>query len=170
MKWDERWINSMKWSWFKVPVKVEQINEYLFSDTVQKSKNKKWQWWNKPRSIIIFRSLYNEMGVSIEHDTIEFEYITISRYIKRREPLKLNWCTELYVCWERWLKLSTQILYCLWYSKTIDFDVALEVYCSTGLDVKSTLFYGQLVNPASLSVIALSIGNLRVDGGGTNRR
>ena len=23
----------MKWSWFKVPVKVEQINEYLFSDT-----------------------------------------------------------------------------------------------------------------------------------------
>ena len=25
----------MKWSWFKVPVKVEQINEYLFSDTVQ---------------------------------------------------------------------------------------------------------------------------------------
>ena len=35
MKWDERWINSMKWSWFKVPVKVEQINEYLFSDTVQ---------------------------------------------------------------------------------------------------------------------------------------
>ena len=48
MKWDERWINSMKWSWFKVPVKVEQINEYLFSE---KSKNKKWQWWNKPRSI-----------------------------------------------------------------------------------------------------------------------
>ena len=35
MKWDERWINSMNWSWFKVPVKVEQINEYLFSDTVQ---------------------------------------------------------------------------------------------------------------------------------------
>ena len=35
MKWDERWINSMKWSWFKVPVKVEQINEYWFSDTVQ---------------------------------------------------------------------------------------------------------------------------------------
>ena len=25
----------MKWSGFKVPVKVEQINEYLFSDTVQ---------------------------------------------------------------------------------------------------------------------------------------
>ena len=24
----------MKWSWFKVPVKVEQINEYLFSDTI----------------------------------------------------------------------------------------------------------------------------------------
>ena len=40
MKWDERRINSMKWSWFKVPVKVEQINEYLFSDTVQSQKNK----------------------------------------------------------------------------------------------------------------------------------
>ena len=38
MKWDERWINSMKWSWFKVPVKVEQINEYLFSDTVTMSE------------------------------------------------------------------------------------------------------------------------------------
>ena len=23
---------ELKWSWFKVPVKVEQINEYLFSD------------------------------------------------------------------------------------------------------------------------------------------
>ena len=31
---------SMKWSWFKVPVKVEQINEYLFSDTVQSQKKK----------------------------------------------------------------------------------------------------------------------------------
>ena len=40
MKWDERWISSMKWSWFKVPVKVEQINEYLFSDTVQSQKTK----------------------------------------------------------------------------------------------------------------------------------
>ena len=39
MKWDERWINSMKWKWFKVPVKVEQINE--FSDTVQSKKKKK---------------------------------------------------------------------------------------------------------------------------------
>ena len=38
---------SMKWSWFKVPVKVKQINEYLFSDTVQIQKKqkvvKKWQ-------------------------------------------------------------------------------------------------------------------------------
>ena len=25
--------NSVKWSWFKVPVKVKQINENLFSDT-----------------------------------------------------------------------------------------------------------------------------------------
>ena len=32
---------SMKWSWFKVPVKVEQIIEYLFSDTVQSQKTKK---------------------------------------------------------------------------------------------------------------------------------
>ena len=30
----------MKWSGFKVPVKVEQINEYLFSDTVQSQKTK----------------------------------------------------------------------------------------------------------------------------------
>ena len=30
----------MKWSWFKVPVKVKQINEYLFSDTVQSQKTK----------------------------------------------------------------------------------------------------------------------------------
>ena len=50
MNSDERWINSMKWSWFKVSLKVEQINEYFFSDTVRSQKNKKWQWWNKPRS------------------------------------------------------------------------------------------------------------------------
>ena len=31
---------SMKWSWFKVPVKVEQVTEYLFSDTVQSRKTK----------------------------------------------------------------------------------------------------------------------------------
>ena len=30
----------MEWSWFKVPVKVKQINEFLFSDTVQSQKNK----------------------------------------------------------------------------------------------------------------------------------
>ena len=65
MKWDERWINSMKWSWFKVPVKVEQINEYLFSDTVQSQKNKKWQWWNKPRS----RKECNELHAS-ENDVL----------------------------------------------------------------------------------------------------
>ena len=37
LKNEMRWkINkSMKWSWYKVRVKVEQINEYLFSDTVQ---------------------------------------------------------------------------------------------------------------------------------------
>ena len=35
MKWEERGVNSMKWSLFKVPVKVEQIDEYLLSDTVQ---------------------------------------------------------------------------------------------------------------------------------------
>ena len=33
MRW--KMNKSMKWSWFKVPVKVEQINEYLFSDTEQ---------------------------------------------------------------------------------------------------------------------------------------
>ena len=32
MRW--KMNKSMKWSWFTVPVKVEQINEYLFSDTV----------------------------------------------------------------------------------------------------------------------------------------
>ena len=32
--------NSMEWSRFKVPVKVEQINEYLFLDTVQSQKTK----------------------------------------------------------------------------------------------------------------------------------
>ena len=41
MKWDESWINSMKWSWFKVPVKVKQINEYLFLDTVQSQYKQK---------------------------------------------------------------------------------------------------------------------------------
>ena len=40
MEWDERWINSMKCSWFKVPVKVGQINAYLFSDSVQSQKTK----------------------------------------------------------------------------------------------------------------------------------
>ena len=30
----------MKCSWFEVPVKVEQINEYLFSDTVRKVEKK----------------------------------------------------------------------------------------------------------------------------------
>ena len=31
---------SMKWSCFKVPVKVEQFNEYSFSDTLQSKKQK----------------------------------------------------------------------------------------------------------------------------------
>ena len=37
LKKEMRWKmhRSVKLSWFKVPVKVEQINEYLFSDTVQ---------------------------------------------------------------------------------------------------------------------------------------
>ena len=30
----------MKLSWFKVPVKVEQINEYFISDTVQSQETK----------------------------------------------------------------------------------------------------------------------------------
>ena len=47
MRW--KMNKSMKRRWLKVPVKVEQIIEYLFSDTVQ-SQKKKWQWWNKPRS------------------------------------------------------------------------------------------------------------------------
>ena len=42
--------NEMRWKMnkqyemelIKVPVKVEQINEYLLSDTVQSQKNKKW--------------------------------------------------------------------------------------------------------------------------------
>ena len=39
MKWDEGWINKLKWSWFKVPAKVKQVNEYLFSDTAQSEKS-----------------------------------------------------------------------------------------------------------------------------------
>ena len=35
--------NSVKWSWFNVPVKVKQINEKIFSDTT-KSNNIKEQW------------------------------------------------------------------------------------------------------------------------------
>ena len=38
MRW--KMNKSMKWRWFKVPVKVKQINEYLFSDTVQSQKAK----------------------------------------------------------------------------------------------------------------------------------
>ena len=40
LKNEMRWKmnKSMKWGWFKVPVKVEKINEYLFSDTVQSKK------------------------------------------------------------------------------------------------------------------------------------
>ena len=49
MRW--KMDKSMKWSWFKVPVKVEQINEYLFSDTIQSQKKQKWQWWIKPSSL-----------------------------------------------------------------------------------------------------------------------
>jgi hypothetical protein len=36
-------INDMKWGWFKVPVKVEQMNVYLFSDTTKINKNEKWK-------------------------------------------------------------------------------------------------------------------------------
>ena len=36
-------INDMKWGWFKVPVKVEQMNAYLFSDTTKINTNKKWK-------------------------------------------------------------------------------------------------------------------------------
>ena len=34
-------ISEMKWGCFKVPVKVEQTNAYLFSDTTKINKNKK---------------------------------------------------------------------------------------------------------------------------------
>ena len=42
LKNEMRWKmnKSMKWSWFKVPVKLEQINEYLFSDNVRSKKQK----------------------------------------------------------------------------------------------------------------------------------
>ena len=36
-------INEMKWDWFKVPVKGEQMNAFLFSDTTKINKNKKWK-------------------------------------------------------------------------------------------------------------------------------
>ena len=53
LKNEMRWkINKkMEWSWFQVPAKVEQIIEYLFSDTVQSQQQQKKQGWNKPRSI-----------------------------------------------------------------------------------------------------------------------
>ena len=43
LKDEMRWKmnKSMIWSRFKVPVKVEQINGYLFSDTVKSKKKKK---------------------------------------------------------------------------------------------------------------------------------
>jgi hypothetical protein len=34
-------INDMKLGWFKVPEKVEQMNAYLFSDTIKINKHKK---------------------------------------------------------------------------------------------------------------------------------
>ena len=34
--WNEvSMINNMKWGWFNVPVKVEQMNVYFFSDTTK---------------------------------------------------------------------------------------------------------------------------------------
>jgi hypothetical protein len=33
----------MKWGWFKVPVKGEQMKAYLFSDITKINKNKKWK-------------------------------------------------------------------------------------------------------------------------------
>ena len=35
-------MNDMKLDWFKVPVKVEQMNAYLLSDTNEINKNKKF--------------------------------------------------------------------------------------------------------------------------------
>ena len=35
-------INDMKWGRFKVPVKVEQLNAHIFSDTTKINK-KKWK-------------------------------------------------------------------------------------------------------------------------------
>jgi hypothetical protein len=41
MEWYEmRMINEMKWGWFEVPVKGEQMNPYLFSDTTKIKKIK----------------------------------------------------------------------------------------------------------------------------------
>ena len=70
MKWDKTWINSMKWSWIKVPVKVEQINEYLLSDTLQIQKNKNWQWWNKPRSKCTQNHMYCQSVTSLEAQSL----------------------------------------------------------------------------------------------------
>ena len=54
MVWDEvNANNSMKWRWFIVPIKVEQINDYLLLDTYESKKKKqkqkqlawmKWMW------------------------------------------------------------------------------------------------------------------------------
>jgi hypothetical protein len=37
--------NSVKWSWFKVPVKVKQINLNLFPDITKSYNTKQWMTW-----------------------------------------------------------------------------------------------------------------------------
>ena len=59
----------MKWSWFKVPVKIEQINEYLFSDTVQSQWKQKDIAWGKQLADILDDEQFDLIMINKLHYT-----------------------------------------------------------------------------------------------------
>jgi len=42
-------INSMEWSWFRVLIKVEQVNDNLFLNTCENNSNSKLHEWMRWR-------------------------------------------------------------------------------------------------------------------------
>ena len=58
-----------------MPVKVEQINEYLFSDTVQSQKNKKWQWKQKVAKLLPVTAVPSQIERFISNMNKVWKYI-----------------------------------------------------------------------------------------------
>ena len=102
----------MNWSWFKVPVKVEQISVYLFSDSVLSKKKRAvndvkekdckndMRWWNKHMEFITttqFEYRYEKYIKWFHHRDVElittnqFGHNFFLRHVSNR--IEMNDCT-----------------------------------------------------------------------------